>query len=70
MGKSKFDHKPLEIIFKKNWHKATPKIQIIFLEIMPYNTKIIYKKGGECERRNKCTINFNSSANAKPNRKN
>lgn len=40
-------HKPLETIFKKPIHQALPRLYRMFMEIVPYNTKVIYKKGTE-----------------------
>lgn len=41
------DHKPLETIFKKSIAEAPPRLQRIMYQILPYNPKIIYKKGSE-----------------------
>lgn len=41
------DHKPLETIFKKPLTEAPPRLQRMFYQILPYNPKIIYKKGKE-----------------------
>jgi len=41
------DHKPLESIFKKPLHDAPPRLKRIMLEIIPYNPKVIYKRGKE-----------------------
>jgi len=41
------DHKPLESIFKKPLHDAPPRLKRIMLEIMPYNAKVVYKRGKE-----------------------
>ncbi|XP_049870365.1 uncharacterized protein LOC126369844 [Pectinophora gossypiella] len=41
------DHKPLQTIFKKPLPDAPPRLQRMFLQILPYNAKIVYKKGTE-----------------------
>lgn len=41
------DHKPLETIFKKTLSEAPPRLQRMLYQILPYNAKIIYKRGQE-----------------------
>ncbi|XP_059046435.1 uncharacterized protein K02A2.6-like [Achroia grisella] len=44
------DHKPLETIFKKALVEAPPRLQRICYQILPYNPKVIYKKGSWPEK--------------------
>ena len=39
------DHRPLEIISKKDLYKSPKKIQIMFLKLATYDNEIRYKKG-------------------------
>lgn len=41
------DHKPLEIIFKKPLHTATPRLQRILFDVTQYAPDVHYKKGAE-----------------------
>lgn len=41
------DHKPLEIIFKKNIQSAPVKLKRIMFNLAPYLPKIIFEKGNE-----------------------
>ncbi|XP_049885516.1 uncharacterized protein K02A2.6-like [Pectinophora gossypiella] len=41
------DHKPLETIFKRPLTDAPPRLQRMLYQILPYNPKVVYKKGSE-----------------------
>lgn len=41
------DHKPLETIFRKPLTEAPPRLQRMFYQVVPYNPKVVYKKGKE-----------------------
>lgn len=41
------DHKPLEVIFKKNIHEIPARLQRMRLEVLPYNPVVKYIKGSE-----------------------
>ena len=41
------DHKPLEYIFKKPLHTASPRIQLMLLKLMKHKLKVVYTPGSK-----------------------
>lgn len=41
------DHKPLETIFKKPLHKASPRLQLMMLRLLRYNLSVQYTAGSK-----------------------